>query len=208
MKKIIKSICVILMLSFLSVGFISCTSAGNDETALSYITLRINPEIELVADDDMQVVATNAINEDGEIVLAELDLVGMNVDEAVQTFADEAIELGYIDLKSEENTLYVDVVSEDEDCIEKIRDSITERVMECFENSGIKGTVIEESLEKYAELVTLWGVAPGQARMVVRILELYPEMTEKEILALTVPERIELLLGYARNIGFTPELNE
>ena len=208
MKKIIKSVCIVLLLCLFATGLVSCGGNVDDAVGVTYITLRINPEIELVADDDMKIIATNAINEDGEIVLSDLELVGMDADDAAEAFTEKATELGYIDVESEENTVYIDVVSDDEEDNEEIKEDLTDKINGYFENNGIFGKACAEKLETYAELVTLWGVSPGHAKMIVRILYLYPEMTEKDVLALTVPERIELLKEYSKNAGLTPDLNK
>ena len=135
MKKIIKPVCVILMICLLSTGLVSCLGDNKDSAGVTYITMRINPEIELVADDDMQIVATNAINEDGEIVLSQLELVGMDADDAAEAFTEKATELGYIDVESEENTVYIDVVSDDEEDNEDIKEDLSDKIKNYFENN-------------------------------------------------------------------------
>ena len=65
MKKLIS---ILLIVAFACIAIASC---GNAESAgTTYISLRINPEIELIADEDGTVLCANAINEDGEVVLS------------------------------------------------------------------------------------------------------------------------------------------
>ena len=59
----------------------------------AYVSMRINPEIELVTDENGEVVAANPINEDGEVVLCEVDMVGMSIDEAIERL--EGIKCGF-----------------------------------------------------------------------------------------------------------------
>ncbi|MGM9665332.1 MAG: hypothetical protein ACI3XX_02195, partial [Eubacteriales bacterium] len=153
----------------------------------------INPEIELVVDKDEKVVSVNAINEDGETVLCELDLVGMTVEEAGEAFTDMAAELGFIDVDSEETTVYIMGNGENEELVNSIEEKLTEKINGYFDKKGIFGKVSRESLKEYEELAREWAISERDARMVSRILELYPEMTEEEVLALSLEERIELI---------------
>ena len=110
MKKLVKimssALAVVLMVGSLA----GCDFNKEEETAktdaATYVSLRINPEIELIANEDDEVVAVNAINEDGEVVLAVSDFIGDTIEEATEEFVDKAVELGYIDVESEESYLY------------------------------------------------------------------------------------------------------
>ena len=177
-------------------------------TGMTYISMRINPEIELVADEDGTVVAVNPVNEDGEVVLTGTELVGMSVEDAGAAFTEAATELGYIDKEREDNTVYVDVLGENEEIEEQIEKKLSEKIAHFFQNKGIGGKVSPETLEKYADKVDEWGVSAGHAKTILRVLELYPEMTEQEVLALSVPERLALIKDYAKNSGLTVKLQK
>ena len=164
-----------------------------NQLAATYVSMRINPEIEVIANEEGEVISANAVNEDGEVVLSDLNLTGMTVDEAGEAFADKSTELGYIDVNTEETTVYVDVESTDEDIAEKLEKQLSERIGHYFDNKGINGKVAKETLEKYADRLDAWGLSVGQTKMVIRVLDLYPEMTEEEALAMTPAERMALL---------------
>ena len=72
-----------------------------NQLAATYVSMRINPEIEVIANEEGEVISANAVNEDGEVVLSDLNLTGMTVDEAGEAFADKSTELGYIDVNTE-----------------------------------------------------------------------------------------------------------
>ena len=162
-------------------------------TAVTYISLRINPEIEVLADEEGEVIAAGAVNQDGEVVLSDLELTGMTVEEAGAAFADKALELGYIDVEAEEATVYIDVENSDGQVSEELEKKLSERIGRYFENKGVNGKVKPETLEEHAEQLNAWGLSVGQTKMVLRILDLFPEMTEEEVLAMTPDEWMELL---------------
>lgn len=200
MKKMIKMISMMTAALLAATAFTACGATPiqqvtdeNADGALTYISMRINPEIEVVANEDGEIVSVNAINEDGEVVLSEVDLVGQTVAEAGETFTEVATELGYLDADSEDATVYIDAEGENEELSEKLEKDISDRIHRYFDNNGIFGKVSPETLDQYAEKAAEWGLSAGQVKMVIRLLDLYPEMTEEEALVLTPAARMAML---------------
>jgi len=65
--------------------------------AVSYVSLDINPSVELGIDDQDQVVSWQGLNEDGRKLLAGLNLAGWKSDEAVAALIEAAAQAGYLD---------------------------------------------------------------------------------------------------------------
>lgn len=179
-----------------------------EKETTTYVSLRINPEIELIADEDDVVVAVNAINEDGEVVLSVSDFIGDTVDEATEEFVDAAVDLGYIDVESEDATVYVHVDGESEDVIEDVEEKINKRVHDYFDNHGIFGKVEKEDMQEYFAKAEELNISVGHAKMINRILELYPEMTEEELMEMDVKEWIKLLKEDEKNNGLKASLRD
>lgn len=209
-------VCCMLCVCFASCATVEDGISNNSDNALSvnvptgltYIGMRINPEIELVVDEDGVVVGVNAVNEDGETVLAELTLTGMDVAEAGEAFTSVATELGFIDVDAEEATVYILAEGEAEEAVEAIEEKITEKINGFFEKKGIFGKVAPEELDEHDELAKELDISPKDARLVKRILELYPEMTAEEIIALSFEERLALIKDDAHKNGMTVELRK
>ena len=206
MKKLVKIMSCTLAMILMAGSLVGCNFNKEGETAKSneattYVSLRINPEIELIANEDDEVVAVNAINEDGEIVLAVSDFIGDTIEEATEEFVDTALELGYIDVESEESTVYVHVDGKIEEVIENIEEKINTRVHKYFDDKGIFGKVEKEEMDEYLEKAEELGIPVGHVKMIERILELYPEMSEEELLEMDVKELMELLKNDVKNNG-------
>lgn len=210
MKKLLKLVCVMFSFLFLCVVLVGCAESEENSNVekLSYISMRINPEIELVVNADSEVVGVNAINEDGETVLAELDLVGLTADEAGESFTSMAIELGFIDVDADNATVYILAEGESEEVTEELEEKLEKKINDLFDRKGIFGKVSHEDLEEYKELAEEWGVSLRDARMVSRILELYPEKTLEEVLELSLEERIELIKDDAKANGLPVKLRD
>lgn len=217
-----RPIALLLVLAMLATFACSCASfvknaddnAPTPEAAatpqLNYVSLRINPEIELVTDENDVVVSANAINADGEIVLVEMeDVTDKTVEEVAEDFAETSTELGYVDVESEDTTVYVDATAEDEETSERLKEKVATRIHHFFDNHGIYGKVSPETLEKYAEAAKEWDVSKGTMKLIMRLLDLYPEMTVEEALELSLKEVNELIRDAAKKTDrVTPSVKD
>ena len=130
-----------LLLSFMAMFALIITVVGCSGTvsaAQAYVTVDINPSIELVINEKEVVVYANALNEDAEVLLLELEVVGLNVDDAMELIIAKAIELGYIDVDAEE--VYVEVSSTSDQGIgEQIKLKVMAAINTAFKNRLMMG---------------------------------------------------------------------
>ena len=215
--KIRKLLCILLVAAFACTAFASCTAlvVPNDAPqnsaaagALTYISLRINPEIEMVADETGTVVSANAVNTDGEVVLSAVELEGKTVEDAAVAFTETAVDLGYMDGK---DTVNVDVQSENAEVTAKVEKSLADKVMKFFEKKGIAGKVSKEVLDTYLAKAEEWNVAPGHAKIIARVLEANPElMAEIEAKIKNLEQRLKeaeeaQILADVKALNLSPE---
>lgn len=117
MKKTIKSVIGMLCAATLAFSAAACGNLGggsstgsssvsvSEGTAASFVSLDINPTVELTVDGNNVVVSVYGENEDGKVLLYNGDkvvdgIVGADVETAVEKITDLAVELGYL---SEDN---------------------------------------------------------------------------------------------------------
>ena len=209
--KVTKLLSILLVLAFACTAFASCTALaekGAPKGALTYIGLRINPEIEMVTDESGVVVSANAVNEDGEVVLSEVELEGMTAEDATVEFTETAVDLGFMDPENGKDTVYIDVNSENAEVAEKVEKTLSDKLMKFFEKKGITGKVSKEVLDSYIAAAEEWNVTPGHAKMIARVLEANPELTYEELLNLTVKELLELLKANVKDNNVTADLKK
>lgn len=191
----------LLLATLLAVGgLVSCAESGYpnneaDDMAVTYISLRINPEIEMLSDKDGKIISANAVNEDGEVVLSMIELEGMSAEEVGIAFTDTAIELGYLDPEGENPTVYVCIEGDENTENNEIKEKLTKNIGDYFKNKGINGKVSPETLDKYAEKAEEWGVSAGHTKLIMRALDAHPELTDSEVLEMSVKEILELIKG-------------
>lgn len=97
MKKRIPLLITSILMIVLCLSFVSC---GSDDGSTTFISLDINPSIEIVVNGENEIESIYAANDDAQVLLCDEDFIGEDVDDAIEEITELAIELGYI---TEEN---------------------------------------------------------------------------------------------------------
>lgn len=159
-----KGISFILIIAFILSPIILLSGCGGDKlgaaydagTPTSYITLNINPSVELVADDKGKVIAINAVNDDGGLLFYGTDYRGYNVEVVVREMVKVLAQTGYIDGSSEENAeaVFISVAGVTTAVKEDVYSKIRMTVNDFFEANGlfaiVAPTVLDNTIKNYA----------------------------------------------------------
>lgn len=108
MKKISAILAVVITAVLLCTAFVGCVNADEGKT---YVSMDINPSVNLVIDGKGKVESVEAANEDAQIMLYGEAVVGKTAEEAFELIAKLAVDCGYL---TEENSgINVTVVAGD-----------------------------------------------------------------------------------------------
>lgn len=123
----------------------------------SFITLDINPSIELVANRNGDVLRYNALNEDAELLLSDMDLENKSLEEVTEEIIGEATDMGYIDETDNDNAVLVTVYEDEGEKQESLLASIEGAINRVSNERSIdidvkKQKVIEDVKNKANEL--------------------------------------------------------
>lgn len=155
-SRILLSIFTVLTMVVVMVACSSTVSASD-----TYVTIDINPSIELIINKNEEVIHANALNEDGEVLLSAIDLIGLSVDDAMDLIIETAIELGYIDIDSEETLVSVSTPSEN-DQGQMIKNRVKEAINNAFLNRGLMGKARQKAFsEAFVLEAESYGVTPA-----------------------------------------------
>jgi len=95
-RKLTASIITVCLILAACLSVAACTPTESEPQA--YVSLDINPSIELTLDSENKVLSVHGANEDGQVLLyGEEGIVGLKVDAAVEKITELAVELGYLD---------------------------------------------------------------------------------------------------------------
>jgi len=106
---------------------------------LAYVSLDINPAVELIVDKDNKVVSVRGENEDGQVLLyEEKGIEGEKIDAAINKITDLAVKYGYLD----ENNKVVDTIvsSGDNDFATEILSKVNTSITATAANLGLTVT--------------------------------------------------------------------
>lgn len=186
---------LLLFLSlFMFVGILSACNLESVE-GKSYMVVDINPSIEFIIDEDNEVESYNLLNEDAEIVMAaileaDIDFIGMDANDALDTFLEYALTLGYIDVNAEDNVILVTVVGEDQETEDSRKEDALERAEAFMFRHRIGGIVADSGLtmEEFVALAEEYGVSPGKLRIAMAAVAADETLTLEAALELPVSD--------------------
>lgn len=188
MKKVLVGLTVLT----LAVGGYFLYGLFNEKEVLSaekqnLITIDINPSVGLVVEDDT-VVDVLTLNDDAVIAVDDLNMVGMNIDDAIDTYIDTAIEMGYVNELSEENIINVTTYNDD-DTNDEYNLQIREKIERKLEERKVVALVIANGLdEELKAKADEYDISYGKMLLVDRAATMNTELTEDELSDMTVKE--------------------
>ncbi len=122
-----------LLIAFVSLNFYRANALADPA---AYVALDINPSLELGVDKNSKVVSVQALNQDAEILLKEVDIKGKDLYLAVRQILGEAAASGYI--KPEETNYILSTVTPVETSIDVIDyDKMTDNLQDSIENEDL-----------------------------------------------------------------------
>jgi uncharacterized lipoprotein YehR (DUF1307 family) len=130
MKKITTFISALLV-GILIFSFSGCGKFSKNKNSVgeakTFVSLDVNPQIELTVDEKNKVVSVHASNEDGKVLLyGETSFKGLSLEKAVDKITNLAVELGY--LSKENKVIQTSIVTVDESKKKALEKEINEAI--------------------------------------------------------------------------------
>ncbi|MVX62212.1 hypothetical protein GKZ28_00670 [Clostridium chromiireducens] len=145
-------------------------------TPVAYVSMDINPSVELGVNAFDEVVSAEAYNEDGEKVLEGTNLVNTDVDTAVSTIVSNAVSDGYI---KEDGSSAVEITTAtDKDGVAtKLDKTLKDAVNKTLEENDADATVETDNvaLARRDEAREL-GITPGKLNLIQKLQALDPNI--------------------------------
>ncbi|MBK5211769.1 MAG: hypothetical protein JJE36_05610 [Coriobacteriia bacterium] len=184
-----KSFAVALSVAVLAVGG-SVGGYAFYQTPQSYLSLDINPSIELGVNSFGKVVMAEAYNADGEKVLNGTDVVGSNVDEATDALITSTGANGYI---AGDGSTIISLTSETDDdaMADKLESDAESGANNALEQAGYTAEVHKDriSLSLREEAIAA-GITPGKLNLIHKLQSADPTATVDAYKSASVTEII------------------
>ena len=167
----------------LSIGVILSLAGGGyayAKTPVAYVSMDINPSVELGVNAFEKVVSVEAYNEDGEKILEGTNLANADVDDAVSTVILNAISEGYI---KEDGLSVIEITTstDKEKIATQLDESLKDVVYETLDNNNVEAEVeIQKvALARRSEARKL-GITPGKLNIIQKLQELDPTINVED----------------------------
>lgn len=156
------------------------------------VSLDINPAIEMVIDVQGYVFSVMYKNEDAEIVGAGLTLIGLHYEEALQLYLHAAIQTGYLDIERNDNALVVQTANMNEGVESELQLQVQTKLQTFFQENAIGAVVLTcgEIDPEVQELIDLYDITVGHAKLIIEYMALYPDMSIDDVLLIPVQQLI------------------
>jgi gas vesicle protein len=170
-----------------------------DIRALSYVSISINPDIELAVNGGNIVEEVISINEEADIITSDLDLVGLDVGIASEKIVGAAVETGYIDEYSDENTIVITTVNENEMVRQALETKVMNKLDAYFTRKDIHPILLANGLtDELKTEATSYSISNGKMLLVNRAATIDKTYT-KEILAdMSISEIQDVIKDYVK----------
>lgn len=177
-KKIALALSVAMILSFAGGGY------AYAKNPVAYVSVDINPSVELGVNAFDTVVSVEAYNEDGEKILEGTDLVSTDVEDAVNTVITNAIFDGYITQDvTTTSTVVVEITTstDKENVATELNESLKEVAEVTLDNNDVHAEVETEkvALVRRDEARKL-GITPGKLNLIQKLQQLDSSITIEE----------------------------
>lgn len=184
---------------FTAIIFLASCAMQMNAADDTYLTVDINPSVELIVNKREKVIYANALNEDAEVLLAEIDVIGMDLEDALDLIIETATVLGYIDPEAEETFVYVSSISKNTDLAEKINERAKEHINKAFGNRMMMGRAEEKGyMPAFVTEAQAYGVTPGFLFLAYKAVEASDELILEDALTMTV-EELQSFIKIARD---------
>lgn len=154
----------------------------------------VNPSVQLQINRDKTIISAEASNEDGSTILDGMDLKDTDLNVGVNALIGSMVKHGY--LSEAKNVILLSVESRDAQKAERIRGELTEQIDGCLTNLIGSGVVLNQNIQVDKELKELsreYGMTPGKASFLKRIVEKHPELKYQTLAKMSMTELLNYL---------------
>jgi len=167
----------------LAMGVILSSAGGAYAYAkapVAYVSMDINPSVELGVNVFDNVVSVEAYNEDGKKILEGTDLANTNIDDAVSTVISNAISEGYIK-KDGSSAIEITTSTDKEKVATKLDESLKEVINETLNDNNVEAEVETEkvAIARRDEARQL-GITSGKLNLIQKLQALDSAITVED----------------------------
>lgn len=182
----------VLSLVLVVMAVIGIVSNVNQTAQASTVSLDVNPSVEIVLNRNNRVVKVNPLNDDGKIIISDMDFNGCQLKVAVNALIGSMIRNGY--LSAEANSVLVSVDSNKND-YQSIAEAVANEITLTLGQMSIDASVVSQWIQNDDQIAAIakeYGISLGKAQLINKIVA-KTGYTVEQLVELSVNE-LSLLL--------------
>ena len=159
------------------------------QAVVSTVMLDVNPSLELQVNHKDKVLSVSAGNDEGVEVLGDMDLVGTDVQVAVNALVGAMLRKGYISEAA--NSILISVDSEDAAKASELKVVLAKEVDVVLKDTPSGGAVLSQTMrmdETIRAMMAEYNISAGKAKLIQRIVKSNTAYTEADLAALNINE--------------------
>lgn len=197
MKKLVGAVFTVALMGLVALGGYKVYA-----TPVAFVSLDINPSVELGLNLMNRVVSVEGVNEDGKGLVEKIKLENKFAEDAVQVMVQEADRQGYLN-KDGSSVVALTALADKEQKAVQIQDRIQDRVQDMTKDKKVDCVVYSDhanlDLRTKAEF---YDVSPGKYRLIQMLQALDPSIKVedyKDVKVKDIMVKIHELLGIGKN---------
>lgn len=155
------------------------------------VYLDVNPSVSVDVNRMGRVLDTAADNEDGRILLDQMNLKNSDIDAAMNALLSSMVRHGY--LSRAQNTLLLSVSGRNEKRTEALRQRISADAEQALSTLLGQGIILEQNVDPddaVEEISEHYGITPGKAALILKLLKDQPSWDLKELAGMPMADLI------------------
>lgn len=169
---------------------VSAFSVYNKNYAVAAtVSLDVNPSIEIEVNQKNSVLNINALNEDGKIVLGDMNFKGSDLDITINALIGSMLRNGY--LSEIANSILISVDGDDPAKGAQLQEKLTQEINELLQTDTFSGAVLSQTIAPSSELQQLsaqYGITLGKAQLIQQLTQNNPVYTFEALVPLSINE--------------------
>ena len=166
-----------------------------NHTVDATVSLDVNPSVEIQVNQKERVLNVNPLNEDGRIIVGDMDFTGSSLDVAVNAMIGSMLQNGYLNELA--NSILISVDNDDPVRGADLQARLSAEVDRLLQTDSFSASVLSQTVVRSSELqqtAEQYGITLGKAQLIQDILSRSTLHTFDELAPLSINE-LNLLLG-------------
>ncbi|MGM9681562.1 MAG: PepSY domain-containing protein [Eubacteriales bacterium] len=155
----------------------------------SVVSLDVNPSIEIQTNRKEQVLTVKALNEDGKIVIGNMNFKGSDLEVTVNALIGSMLRNGY--LSEVANSILVSIDGSDSERTATLQQKLVDEINSLLQTDTFSGAVLCQTVSPDDDLKSIaeeYGISKGKAQLISQIVAHNPLYSFEELAALTINE--------------------